>query len=268
LTIEDELLGGNTEIKSACCSFYEHDIIRLLLGDSLHPGGLSLTKELGERLNLKPEDRVLDMASGLGTSAIFLAEEFGSNIIGIDLSTKNVDEANITAQQRGIPNVRFKVGDAEKIPFNADEFDVIISECSFCLFPDKELAAREIYRTLKAKGRLGITDVAIEKALPFDIEKLILKVACIADALSMQGYKEIFEKTGFRITSLLNKKKIVSNTLDDIKKKIFIAELASGLKKVDLSRFDLKEAKLLLNEGRKLFNEGYGTYMLMIGNKH
>lgn len=238
------------------------------MGDSLHPGGLSLTKELGERLDLKPKDNVLDLASGLGASAIFLAEEFGSNIYGIDLSRKNVDEANITAQQRCIPNVQFKVGDAEKIPFKDEQFDVIISECSYCLFPNKVLAAQEIYRTLKAKGRLGITDVAIEKPLPFDIERLILKVACLADALSMQGYKEIFEETGFKITSLINKMDIVSNTIEEIQKKFFIAELASGLKKIDLGSFDLKEAKKWLNEGKKLFNEGYGTYMLMIGNKY
>lgn len=267
MILEDELLGGSTEIKSACCNFYEHDIIKLLLGDSLHPGGLSLTKELGERLNLKPKDKVLDLASGLGASAIFLAEEYGSNIIGIDLSRKNVDEANITAQQRGVPNVRFRVGDAEKIPFRGSEFDVIISECSFCLFPNKKLVSQEIYRILKAEGRLGITDVAIEKTLPFNVKLLILKVACIADALSMQGYKEIFEKTGFRITSLIDKMDVVSKALDDIKKKIFVAELASGLRKIDLGEFDTKEAKHWLNEGRRLFNEGYGTYMLMIGKK-
>ena len=268
MTIEDELLGGFTELRSACCNFYEHDVIKLLLGDSLHPGGLSLTQELGERLSLKPDDKVLDLASGLGTSAIFLAEEFGSNIIGIDLSKKNVDEANKTVQQRGTSNVQFKVGDAEKIPFNANEFDVIISECSFCLFPDKNLTAQEMCRVLKTGGRLGITDVAIEKTLPFIVQRLILKVICIADALSMQGYREIFEKTGFKITSLLDKREVVSNTIEEIRKKFFIAELASGLKKIDIGSFNLKEAKEWLNEGKKLFNEGYGTYMLMIGNKY
>ncbi|MHA2245122.1 MAG: hypothetical protein ACXADY_09145 [Candidatus Hodarchaeales archaeon] len=55
--------------------------------------------------------------------------------------------------------------------------------------------------------------------------------------------------------------------MDDIRKKIFVAELASGLKKIDLGKFDLKEAKHWFNEGRRLFNEGYGTYMLIIGKK-
>ncbi|GAH04319.1 unnamed protein product, partial [marine sediment metagenome] len=52
MTLEEELLGGSTELKGACCNFYEHDIIRVLFGDSLHPGGLTLTKELGVKLGL------------------------------------------------------------------------------------------------------------------------------------------------------------------------------------------------------------------------
>ena len=62
-----------TEIKTCCASLYESDWTRLLLGDSFHPGGLNLTERLGELLDLGPGQRVLDVAAGVGTSAIFLA---------------------------------------------------------------------------------------------------------------------------------------------------------------------------------------------------
>ena len=53
-----------------------------------------------------------------------------------------------------------------------------------------------MYRVLKPEGRLGISDVAIEKKLPINAQDLLLRVACIADALSTQGYKDVFESVG------------------------------------------------------------------------
>ncbi|MHA2236808.1 MAG: methyltransferase domain-containing protein [Candidatus Hodarchaeales archaeon] len=267
MTLNHDLLGGSTDFKTACCNFYEQDILKLLLGDSLHPGGLELTKNLGKQLRLQPNDTVLDLASGLGTSACFLAEEFGSSFIGLDLSRKNVNEANRAAQKRGLDNVKFEVGDAITLPFQDDFFDVVISECSFCIFPNKNVAAKEMYRILKPKGRLGMSDVAIEGKLPFSAQDLLLRIACIADALSIQGYKDVFEKVGFKITSVIDERKFVLKTFEEIKKKIFLAELAIGLKKIDIGVLDIKKAKSWLKEGQRLVNEGYGTYITIIGIK-
>ncbi|MHA1977068.1 MAG: methyltransferase domain-containing protein [Candidatus Hodarchaeales archaeon] len=267
MTLKNDLLGGSTDFQTACCNFYEQDILKLLFGDSFHPGGLMLTKKLGNKLRLQPSDTVLDLASGLGTTACFIGEEFGSKIIGIDLSQKNVKEANSAAQQRGLSNIEFKVGDALTLPFEDSYFDVVISECSFCIFPDKNDVANEIYRVLKPEGRLGISDVVIEKKLPLNVQDLLLRVACIADALSVQGYQDVFENAGIQITSVNDEKKFVLKTFDEIKKKIFIAELAKGLKKIEIGTLDIKKAKYWLKEGRKLVNEGYGTYITMIGMK-
>ena len=63
MLLKDDLLGGSTNFNIACCNFYEQDILKLLFGDSLHPGGLELTKKLGEELCLQPSDIVLDIAS-------------------------------------------------------------------------------------------------------------------------------------------------------------------------------------------------------------
>jgi SAM-dependent methyltransferase len=267
ITLEEELLGGKTELKGACCNFYEHDIIKVLFGDSIHPGGLALTRELGKELCLNSNDKILDIASGLGTSAIFLAEEFGSEVIGIDLSQKNVDEANLLARNKNIDNVCFMVEDAENLDFNNKEFDVVISECSFCIFPNKTTAAKEMYRVLKQGGRLGVTDVAIEKELPISAMDLLLRVVCIGDALSMEGYREIFDATGFVIDVLANRRDVVLDAMNRIKKRLFIAEIAKGLKKIDLNRIDIKQAKYWLEEGKRLLMDGYGTYMVLVGRK-
>ena len=145
--------------------------------------------------------------------------------------------------------------------------DVVIIECSFCLFQNKNAVGEEINRVLKPNGRLIVTDVAIEKKLPFDVEQMIFKVACIANALSITDYKHYFENSGFKIQSIKGRDNILAQMLSDIKKMIFVAELASGLKKINLDSINLKEVKYWIQEGKRLINEGYITYMIMIGNK-
>ena len=49
------------EIKMCCSTFYQSDIVRMLLGDVLHPGGLALTHRLGTLIGLDQKDRVLEI---------------------------------------------------------------------------------------------------------------------------------------------------------------------------------------------------------------
>jgi len=82
---EQKAIAAEQEsLKQCCARLYESDIARLLLGESFHPGGLKLTQRLGEILGLGPDSRVLDVASGKGTSAIFLAQRFGCEVVGVD----------------------------------------------------------------------------------------------------------------------------------------------------------------------------------------
>src|SRR5260370_39621465 len=75
---------GTETLKQCCAKLYESDPARVLLGDTFHPGGLKLTERVGSLLSLTPESRALDVASGKGTTALFLAERFGCQVVGID----------------------------------------------------------------------------------------------------------------------------------------------------------------------------------------
>ncbi|MFW9995245.1 MAG: methyltransferase domain-containing protein [Candidatus Odinarchaeota archaeon] len=263
-----ELAGFGNDVKSCCANFYENNIIQVLLGNSFHPGGLELTRELGNKLGLKPSDTILDLGSGLGSTALFLAKEFGSNVIGLDLSIKNTKIANDNASNQDLAHLcQFKVGDAEKLPFQDKSFDAVISECSFCIFPEKNVAAAEIFRVLKKNGRFGVSDVAIEKKLPIDVQQIVFRVACIADALTSEGYLEVFKNAGFVNLELEDKKEVVYELAGRIKKKIFLAELAKGLKKIVISNIDLKKIKYWLDKAINLVDCGYGTYILVTGVK-
>lgn len=105
----------------------------MLLGDLFPPGGLRVTERVGLLLNLAPGNHVLDVASGRGASALFLAERFGCHVVGIDYSGQNVaDTSELAAAKELSSLVRFERGDAEGLTFPDESFDAIICECAFC----------------------------------------------------------------------------------------------------------------------------------------
>jgi len=116
-------------VKQCCAAFYGSDLARLLLGDSFHPGGTQLTDRLGQLTQLTRDSRILDVAAGRGTSAFHLAQSFGCEVVGVDLSEDNVKLASEEASTRGVANrVSFRLADAEKLPFEAHTFDAILCE--------------------------------------------------------------------------------------------------------------------------------------------
>ena len=177
------------EVKSCCATAYESDWARLLLGDSLHPGGMALTERLGELLGLGPGKRVLDVAAGKGASAIFLARRFGCEVVGVDYSARNAAEAARAAESAGVVGlVSFRQGDAERLPFEDGEFDAVVCECAYCTFPDKAAAAREFHRVLRPGGSVGLSDLTRSGSIGPELQTLLAWVACLGDARPVKGY--------------------------------------------------------------------------------
>ncbi len=148
------------ELKSCCAALYQSDFARMLLGDSFHPGGLRLTARLGEQLRLGPNARVLDVASGTGESALFLARQFGCQVVGVDFGSQSVKEAKSRAGAAQVDHLlSFVQGDAEHLDFPDGGFDAVVCECAFCTFPDKRAATSEFARVLRPGGLVGMSDL-------------------------------------------------------------------------------------------------------------
>src|SRR5215471_7005040 len=227
---------GSAQMKQCCANLYESDFAKLLLGDSFHPGGLKLTERLGQLLQLGPESRVLDVASGRGTSAIFLAERFGCEVVGLDYGRENVEAATADASERGLaPRVRFEQADAESLPFPEASFDAVICECAFCTFPDKSRAAREFGRVLRPGGRVGISDLTRTGELPDELKDLLAWIACIADAQPIEGYVDCFRVAGLMAGTIESHDQALLEMVRQVQAKLLGAEVMAGLKKIDLA---------------------------------
>jgi hypothetical protein len=193
--------AGPDEVKACCAAAYSRDAVALVLGESYHPGGLALTRRLADALKLRAGDRVVDVASGPGATARLLAVEYGVTVDGIDLGADSVRRASAAAADAGLSGqVRFRLGDAERLPLPDETADAVVCECALCTFPGKEEAVAEFARVLRPGGRVGLTDVTLAVGrLPGELTTLAAWVACIAGARPARGYADLIESAGLRV---------------------------------------------------------------------
>ena len=197
------MTGGlaDDDLKACCAQLYESDAVRWLLDGELHPGGERLSLRLAELAGVGPGRRVVDVACGSGDTALLLARELGCEAVGVDLGAGAIAQARHAA--RPGDRVSFLVGDAETLPLPDASFDVALSECSLCMFPDKPRAIAEMARVVRAGGTIAIADVTADlDALPAALRTAAARVACVADACSADEYVALLHDAGCDPTAI------------------------------------------------------------------
>lgn len=257
------------EIKSCCAALYESDWARLLLGESFHPGGLALTERLGHLLALSPAQRVLDVASGHGVSAIFLAERFGCEVVGVDYGVEVVRTATDRAEAAKMAGlVRFVEGDAECLNFDDNSFDVIICECAFCTFPHKQTAADEFARILRPGGKVGLSDLTRTGSLPRELDTLLAWLACIADAHPLEEYATYLERAHLTVEQSEPHNEALTEMIRQVQGRLLSVELMLKLGKLKLPEgVDLDQAKMIAKAAVQAGRKGKLGYSLLTARK-
>ncbi|WP_019810811.1 class I SAM-dependent methyltransferase [Saccharomonospora halophila] len=221
--------ADSTEIKNCCAAAYGNDAVALLLGESYHPGGQTLTERLADALDLRAGQQVVDVAAGPGATARLLATRYEVQVDGVELKETTVATAQETTASAGLAQtVRFHTGDAERIPLPDAEFDAVVCECAFCTFPDKTTAAAEFARVLRPGGRVGITDITVHaRGLPAELSGLAGWVACIADARPLDDYLAILEAAGLRTSHTQHHDEVLRSMIDMIEARLKVLRMAT-----------------------------------------
>jgi ubiquinone/menaquinone biosynthesis C-methylase UbiE len=259
------MTAAATEIKSCCAAAYSSAAARFLLGDCFHPGGRELTLRLIRRLGVGTGAAVVDVASGLGTSALLLARELDCAVVGVELSPTSVAAAADAAAEAGLTGqVRFLIGDAEALPLEDKCMDGALCECALCTFPDKEAAAAELARVLRKGGRLLLADIVAEpKRLPDELRNLTAWVACVADARSADELSALLERAGFAIESVERHDDALARLLDAVDARLRAAALAWP----DVSGDGLEQGRELVRAARAALGKGDLGYASLLARR-
>ncbi len=252
------------DITACCANFYEQEWVQKLLGDSFHPGGIELSRRLVDQLQLVDGAKILDVACGAGTTAIDLSSRRDIDVVAIDYSAflhRN------SAKDFGASKPNFVRSDALSLAFVDNSFDAIICECAVSTFANKAQVAAEFSRILRPGGRLGISDMAVYGALPDQLSTLIGPWACVQDALTIDGYKDLFQAAGFVDSEHTDESKALNDLLLALKRKLLLAglgQLAGVLKGLNLN---VAELRSLIAQAKSMINSGRVQYGRMVFTK-
>ena len=114
-------------------------------------------------LKLTSEHHVLEVASGSGGPALYLARTAGCRVTGIDANEKGVATASqMAVRSNQTDRVRFTVADANaRLPFDDDTFDALLCIDSMNHFPNRLAVFREWRRVLRPGHRALFTDPVV-----------------------------------------------------------------------------------------------------------
>lgn len=124
---------------------------------------------------LLPGERVVDVCCGAGLDSQIAAAMVGAEgrVVGVDMTPAMLAKAREAAAEVGCTNVTFREGYAETLPVPDGWADVVISNGSLNLVPDKAAALAEMARVLTPGGRLQIADIVVQKPVPTSAKRQI-----------------------------------------------------------------------------------------------
>jgi len=113
-------------------------------------------ENLCEAIDLRSNQRVLDVAAGNGNATLAAARRF-ADVTSTDYVGTLLDQGKKRAEAEGLA-VTFQQADAEKLPFPDGSFDVVLSTFGVMFTPDQAKAAKELLRICKPGGKIGLAN--------------------------------------------------------------------------------------------------------------
>ncbi|NTV12870.1 MAG: methyltransferase domain-containing protein [Desulfobulbaceae bacterium] len=160
----------------------------------------------------QPGEVLVDLGSGSGVECFLAAAQVGptGKVFGIDMTPEMLRlarESQVSvAAKLGYHNVEFRQGFLEAIPLPDNSADVVISNCVINLSPDKRTTFHEIHRVLKPGGRLVVSDIVTDTAIPISIKNNAkFRGECLGGALQQEQLLAMLRAAGFTESRLLRR---------------------------------------------------------------
>ncbi len=159
-----------------------------------------------DRADVSKGEFCADLGSGRGIDVIKMSQAVGADgkVWGIDISEGMLKKARNNALKFEVTNVEFIQSELEKLPFDNDVLDLIISNCTINHASDKGHVWKEIFRSLKPGGRFVISDIYSLQEVPEEYKNDPEAVAeCWAGSVTRALYLKQLKDAGFENLDIL-----------------------------------------------------------------
>jgi len=170
--------------------------------DQMHVGQLAAMRLFAEWVAPATGSRILDIGSGLGGAARYLAARHGAQVAGVEASSELVETARVLTRWTGLEDcVTFICGDA-RTAAGTDTFDIVWLQHVDMHLPDKQSLYRSCRDRLTDKGRIVWHDWLLGPAgepyypVPWSAD------GALSAVLSEAGFKAAVEAAGMRLTKM------------------------------------------------------------------
>lgn len=212
--LEQRILAG---LEKAGCDLERLTVADLAPVDGFHVRGRAATEELAELVELSREHVVLDVGSGVGGTARYLAARTGCAVIGLDLTDEYCRVAEALTRRVGLDDlVQFRCGDALSIPCEAESFDVVWTEHAQMNVADKGRFYAELHRVLRPGGQLAFHDIFAGPAPGLELPVPWAGEASISHLVGVDTLREQLAATGFVTEVWSDDSELALAFLDDV----------------------------------------------------
>jgi sarcosine/dimethylglycine N-methyltransferase len=165
--------------------------------DQDHFGGLEAVDILAEKAGIDSASYVLDVCSGMGGPARYLACRLGCRVTGLDITLSRHQSAIRLTELVGLTHlVDFRHGNALAMPFAPATFDVVISQEAFAHVSDKEHLIAECVRVVRRGGRIAFTDIMQGERLAPAAAARVQRDMAFASFETLGGYARLLADNG------------------------------------------------------------------------
>jgi ubiquinone/menaquinone biosynthesis C-methylase UbiE len=172
----------------------------LAAGDEFHIGGRAATAALFDQVDWRPGMHVLDVGSGIGGPARYLARHRHAQVTGVDLTPEFVEVAGELTRRCGLANkVDFQVGNALELPIPDSAIDAVCLLHVGMNIEDKARLFAEVRRVLRPGGWFAIYDVMQVGTGEIDYPVLWSRDANASFVAEPQTYRQLLIQAGFGI---------------------------------------------------------------------